>query len=118
LTAKIARKNRDKMKRVHHIGIMSESRKPGATVRDEQVFREAINYVKSKREPSPCPCKSKDCMDYNNKLIEYIATIKTCYEPEVKPTIIAVSGFGHVSAETYVKHPPRKDEAYGGAGKA
>jgi len=92
-------------------------RKPGSTIYDSAMFREAVNYVKIKREPSPCPCKAVECVEYNKQLLDAIATIKTVYEPTVLPTIVAVSGMGHLSAETYVKHPPRKDEANGGAGK-
>ena len=99
-------------------------RKPGSTIYNPEIFREAMNYVKTKRDPSPCPCKGVECTDHNKQLLDTIATIKTVYEPAVHPTIVAVSGFGHVSAETYVKHPPRKDESIapivpnGGAGKA
>jgi hypothetical protein len=99
---------------------MATERKPGSTVRDEQVFRDATRFVWATpdRSPSPCPCKSKDCTDYHTDLMNYIATIKTqCVVP--KNTIIGVSGMGHLSAQAHIV-PERKDEsrANGGAGKA
>lgn len=102
----------------------SDVRKPGSTIRDESVFRDAYRIVwGGQRDPSPCPCKSKECSTYHSELIDNIATIKTHYNVP-QNTIIGVSGMGHVSAQSHVV-PERKDEsnilnylrtAIGGAG--
>lgn len=77
------------------------------TIPEEYIKTEAVRFTKDERSPSPCPCKSKECMAYHQQLLDTIATIKTKYEP--KATIIGVSGMGHISAQAHVKSE-RKDE--------
>jgi len=62
------------------------ARKPGSTIRDEQVFKEVVKY---------------------QDVLDNIATIKKEYK--YGPILVGVSGMGHLSAQAHFV-PERKDE--------